>query len=64
MITDHDDEPIRYGNFRGHRCVLCGEPTDTHLSYGRSIADRIGGNPEDYVRKEPLAGISPPEAVL
>jgi hypothetical protein len=47
-ITDHDHDPVMRGRWRTARC-RCGRRNMEHLSWGRAIAERVGGDPMDYV---------------
>lgn len=47
------------GQWRSCFCAVCGKRNDRHLSYGRDIAARLGGDPLDYVAADlaPVLGM-------
>lgn len=49
MIDDHEHEWTMLGPFRGKDCARCGERVNKHLSYGRALAETLGGDPVDYL---------------
>lgn len=50
MIVGHQhDRFYREGVYATADCRACGQPVVAHKSWGRSVADRIGGNWRDYV---------------
>lgn len=54
MITDHDHVVQRTpGGFVKPGCAECGKSSQKHLSWGKLIAVRVGGDPMDYVDGAP-----------
>ncbi len=52
MIVDHDHVTTYRGMWATGFCGKCGKHVACHLSWGRLMASRIGGDPLDYVHKD------------
>ncbi len=50
VITDHYPVVLLSGPWRLRRCDACGLPNLRHWDYAASLAQRLGGAAEDYLR--------------